>query len=90
MAVDMVAVLAFSSPKPTDCRITCTSNGIINVFLSIKPLHKPRSTGELSRTIHRKNMHKRLHDDFALSGTMPFDPLAEKYDVRASMADNVS
>ena len=44
----------------------------------MKPLHKPRSTGEPSRTIQRKNMHTRLQAEVVFLGMIVSIPLLEK------------
>ena len=86
MAEAMLAALDCISPRRfASCR-TWVSIGIINVRLSISSLHSPRSTGEESRTIHRRNIQMRLHEDLVFLGMMPSIPLSEKNFTMASTA----
>ena len=54
---------------------TCVSNGTIKVRLSIKSLHKPISTGELSLTIHLRNIQTLLHADVVFVGIIVSMPV---------------
>ena len=90
LAVVMLAEAALSNPNAFDCRITCTSIGIIRVRRSMKSFHSPRSTGDSVRDIHLRNIHSRLHDDLVLRGMMPSEPSLRKYPVRLSHAERAS
>ena len=45
------------------------SSGMMSVRRSMMSAHRPRSTGDPLRTIHRRNMHTRLQADCVLRGT---------------------
>ena len=78
IAADMVAEPHLSRPNLCDSESTCVSNGIMSVRRSIKSAHNPKSTGELLRTIHRRNMQTRLQADCASCGTIPHTSFAAK------------
>ena len=77
-AADIVAEPHLSSPNLCDSDSTWVSNGMMSVRRSIKSAHRPRSTGEPLRTIHRRNMHTRLQADCASCGTMLRTPFVAK------------
>lgn len=54
------------------------SRGIYSDALSTMLLHNPKSTGEQSRTIQRKNMHGRLHSELIGRVLPPVIPLCLK------------
>ena len=53
---------------------TWVSSGIMRERRSMMSCHRPKSTGELRRTIHRRNMHTLLHADAAFLGTTRLAP----------------
>lgn len=77
-AADMVAEPHLSSPNRCDSASTWVSRGMMSVRRSMKSAHRPRSTGEPLRTIHRRNMQSRLHADWVSRGTTTLTPRVPK------------
>lgn len=77
-AADMEAELHLSSPNRCDSASTWVSRGMMSVRRSMKSAHRPRSTGEPLRTIHRRNMQSRLHADWVSRGTTTLRPRVPK------------
>ena len=73
-AADMDATRLLSSPSLQASCTTCVSRGTTSVRLSMKSAHSPRSTGDPSRTIQRRNMHTRLQAERASLGTTGHSP----------------
>ena len=67
---------------------TCVSSGMIRLRRSMMSAHRPRSTGEFVRTIHRRNIHTRLQADDVFLGTILLAPWTEKKRQMASTASN--
>ena len=86
MADDMEAVLDCSSPRRHASCSTWVSIGMIRVRLSMTSFHIPRSTGDSSLTIQRRNMQRRLQLDCVFFGIMPSTFLVANYFVIFSKA----